>query len=686
MVASAAGAEVIDKRADTWGGIDGLGRLIPTQEAVGDPKSNRTVIVFYYIWHQHAGAPDSHDISKIIKGRTQPWKDAPWGPSPAFHYWGEPYLGYYGSNDAFVIRKHAEMLVDAGVDAVAFDITNAGWNSQAGRLDNTYDNTWQTICDVYAEMRAKGNDTPLITFVGPPDNDGAHPRSALAVQHMYEALYAKGKCSGLLLQWQGKPLLMARDDGLSEPVKSFFTFRRSWAWTAPNGWFGDGYDRWPWLDNHPQKWGWHSDKTRAEGMAVGVAQHPTSNYGRSYHGGKQPPVNGDYVGADTARGLGFQEQWDRVIQVGPEVAMVTQWNEWIAQRFVKGGTFDTGATSFLGRPLQNGDTHFIDDFNQEFSRDIEPMRGGHEDAYYYQLVENVRRFKGARKVAEASAAWPAGRVVSPSTWGDVEPSYHDDLGDTTPRTDPAYANASGRNDITLCKVARDASSLHFYAKTHGALSANTDPMWMVLLVDSDANASTGWHGFEYMLNRTRSNALVSIEKYADAGFSWTRVGDAILTAAQDELVLTVPRTSLALPATSGPLAFDFKWADNLPENPTPLSFLDRGDVAPNGRFTYRYRAIRDLTNDGSGGGNSTGAGGEPSGGVNGSGGTALPGAPGDGVGEAGSYGEAPSPNDSSGCGCMTVGPRGTKAAAAGFIGMWLAGIMVARRRRRTHRG
>jgi hypothetical protein len=36
---------------------------------------------------------------------------------------------------------------------------------------------------------------------------------------------------------------------------------------------------------------------------------------------------------------------------------------------------------------------FVDEFIQEFSRDIEPMNGGHGDNYYYQLVDYVRRYK-----------------------------------------------------------------------------------------------------------------------------------------------------------------------------------------------------------------------------------------------------------------------------------------------------
>ena len=39
---------------------------------------------------------------------------------------------------------------------------------------------------------------------------------------------------------------------------------------------------------------------------------------------------------------------------------------------------------------------------------------------------------------------------------------------------------------------------------------------------------------------------------------------------------------------AGKLRLDFKWADNIPNGGDILDFLDHGDVAPNGRFNYRY--------------------------------------------------------------------------------------------------
>jgi hypothetical protein len=87
--------------------------------------------------------------------------------------------------------------------------------------------------------------------------------------------------------------------------------------------------------------------------------------------------------------------------------MVTGWNEWIAGRW--------------GKP--DGPLVFVDQLDQEFSRDIEPMRGGHGDNYYLQLVANVRRYKGAPSLPARPG--PATiRLEGPfDQWREVRPLY-----------------------------------------------------------------------------------------------------------------------------------------------------------------------------------------------------------------------------------------------------------------------
>ena len=42
---------------------------------------------------------------------------------------------------------------------------------------------------------------------------------------------------------------------------------------------------------------------------------------------------------------------------------------------------------------------FVDQFDQEHSRDIEPMKGGHGDNYYYQMVDCDPPLQGGPRTA-----------------------------------------------------------------------------------------------------------------------------------------------------------------------------------------------------------------------------------------------------------------------------------------------
>jgi leader peptidase (prepilin peptidase)/N-methyltransferase len=82
-------------------------------------------------------------------------------------------------------------------------------------------------------------------------------------------------------------------------------------------------------------------------------------------------------------GYNFAEQWERALETDPPYVFVTGWNEWIAGRWQ--GTPE--------RPL-----NFVDCADIEFSRDIEPMKGGYFDNYYMQLIYYVRKYKGTQPI------------------------------------------------------------------------------------------------------------------------------------------------------------------------------------------------------------------------------------------------------------------------------------------------
>jgi hypothetical protein len=551
-----------DTFSDTWVAADGLGRSLPTTQEVGPVREGKTVGIFYFLWLNTRGP--ILDLSKMLT--ANPTNPA-YGPLSAFHWWGEPLFGYYRSDDEFVIRKHAQMLSDAGVDVIVFDVTNGF----------TYDETYLAICRVFADMRRLGQKTPQIAFL-------AHSGSDRVVKGLYQRFYAKGLYADLWFQWQGKPLCMTPAAGLDEAALNFFTLRDSWAWTKGHQWFGSGRDKWPWLDNHPQTPGWHETPQKPEQVSVCVAQHPTSNIGRSFHRGQEPPP----AGRDPGRGFCFAEQWERALEVNPEFVFVTGWNEWIAQRFVS----RNGGQPFLGQPLTPGGTFFVDQYSQEFSRDIEPMKGGHGDNYYYQLAGNVRRYRGVRALPTV--------VSRPITvddrfedWTAVTPEFRDGIGDPVHRQHPGcgdagiYLDDTGRNDIVAAKVSAGATNVYFYVRTRAPLTPPSTN-WMMLFIDADQNPTNGWLGYDFVLNhRPAQPDFLTLERHQGRGHQWGTPLQVAYKVAGHEMELALPCAALGIAPL--PAALDFKWADNILQTGEWSDFTLHGDAAPNDRFNYRAK-------------------------------------------------------------------------------------------------
>lgn len=562
VLASLHAIEPRDTMPDTWAAADALGRTLPMSAEVGLPKPDRTVGIFYFNWHAAFGNQEVHDIAKILKANPA----APvWGPVQAPHYWSEPRFGYYRPDDPWVIRKHVQMLSDAGVDVLILDATNA----------LTYDAERESLCVVLEQMRAEGNHVPKITLF-------PYANHLPVVQHLWETFYKPGRHRDLWFHWKGKPLLLTPPEGLSEEVKAFFTIRTSWAWTRGHAWFGDGKDKWPWLDFTPQTPGWHETPNKAECVPVGVSQHITSNIGRSFHGSRQPlPAE-----CRSGEGLYFDEQWRHALPHNPEFLFITGWNEWVAQRFLSDGTM-----TFQGRVLPAGETFFVDLYDPEFSRDIEPMRGGYGDNYYWQMVANIRRYKGVRALPPALSTKTIAIPGNFAQWADVKPDYLDDLHDTMHRDHAGvpgagrYTNKTGRNDLDTAHVAHDATHLYFHITTREALTPVTDADWMVLLIDTDQSAKTGRLGYEFRINQTRTAPDKASVEHWD-GQHWEPVSTAMLQTGQRELHLAIERHILGL-TTDRPLSFDFKWTDNISPLADAMDLLDQGDTAPNARFRFR---------------------------------------------------------------------------------------------------
>lgn len=569
-------------QSDTWVATDALKRTVG--EGIPESrKKNKTVGLFYFIWqgahgydHHSASLPDEgvmqatvadsispYDISEML--RKNPENPA-YGPVHAFHYWGQPYLGYYLPNDEWVIRKHGQMISDAGVDVIIVDVTNAA----------IYQPQVRKICEVYSQMRSEGNASPQIAFIV-----NSNPKETL--KRLYREFYDKGLYKDLWFMWKGKPLLLCPPEGITPDMANFFSIRHSW-FASSWDWFGNGKDKWTWADLYPQKAAWHESPDQPEEVSVCAATHPTSNIGRSFHDGKQPAPEAFKSG----EGAHFAEQFERALEIDPEFIFITGWNEWVAMRFTNGA-----AAEMTGKKIKAGDTYFVDQYNEEYSRDIEPMKGGFGDNYYYQMSQFIRRYKGVNPRSFFKKTAKMKMDGNMSKWEKVEARYTDDKGDIFHRSHPgwgrikSYSNNSGRNDILLSKVASDGKNLYCYVKTDAPISSYTDNRWMRLFLSIKGAKEKDWEGFQYVVNNRVKDRKNTLLEKSTKGWYWEKAAEIKYAVKGNEMELAIPLSSLGITNTRH-FTIDFKWIDNAVTNGDIMECMDNGDTAPNGRFRYRF--------------------------------------------------------------------------------------------------
>ena len=149
--------------SDSWAATDALGRKVREYKDAGDKKKDKFIAMFYWTWHQ--GNDDTtyqvKNISEIVRKYPEAMKDynhPAWGDKrPGFFFWEQPLLGYYKTTDPWVLRKHAEMLADAGVDVVFFDCTNGSY---------TWKSSYDALMKVWDQAQKDGVNVPGSALAG----------------------------------------------------------------------------------------------------------------------------------------------------------------------------------------------------------------------------------------------------------------------------------------------------------------------------------------------------------------------------------------------------------------------------------------------------------------------------------------------------------------------------------------
>ena len=571
-----------------WVATDDLGRTTRLALSTSDyERENRTVGLFYFLCWVGAGV-HVQDNTRIYLEHGVDYLKEYLEQRGGEAYWAEPYFGYYRNEDTWIYRRHAYMLEAAGVDFIFLDVSN----KEVFKAGHT------ALFDTWLQIRKEGGHTPQICFL-----TGDDPMTLQAdVRNLRRTVYSDknwAKYEELFFKWQGKPLILGNINGVSDEIKEYlddnFTVRGCWAWCD-----ADGY--WTWMDetwnDGNGNWVQHKGRDSAgnfEQMSVTAGHHASSSKGRSYVNGVQPnPKTEDFLFTydESRKGLGFASQWEAAIKADPQVIMITGWNEWIA---------GNGRGSNYIALTHVNNVCYVDEFNPEFSRDVEPMKirdgVGFGDNFYYQMVDYIRKYKGMEPLLIASGQkTPAAGDID--AWTEVGPEFRDHVGDVEYRNTVSYdasfryINGTGRNDIDYAKVSQDADKVYFLVKTVNDLAVFDDSTWMNLLIDADMKHDTGWEGYDYVLNRSRADGKLSVEKFDGNNWTSTKLGDAEYVVNGKYLTVTVDKSLLGW--KSGEAAnFDFKWTDNSTETGNILEFMDLGETAPDSRFNFRYVADAD---------------------------------------------------------------------------------------------
>ena len=618
-LAGCAGGELEERP----GGItDGFTMTAATDDAgrafspVSGYEQDKYVGIFYFLWNGSDQSPIKDVSNNYEKNHTVMTellaRQANGGTQEmnAFHYWGQPLYGYYNADDEWVIRKHIELFIHAGLDFVAFDTSN-------GRI---YDVQAYAFLDLLLEYYEQGFDVPKVMFLTSVDP----ATSRTSVEQIYNTFYDPDLYPEYEPLWfrgtQNKPWIIGSTTGNSIIDSSFYFKLPQW----PNAAIESA--RFPWMDwNYPQDI--YTDPQVGNIMSVSVSQHVgiaatsplladfsdsglfapenrselpkngfqfdtnymdlvyNANWGRGY----DHATGTNSRERALAEGTNFEQQWDTVFNNAADgdsgndidLVFVTGWNEWVAQKQPN--------SSILGDDY----CHFVDTFNMEFSRDIE-MNAEYLDNYYLSLIRNVREYKGegeGKTFAESTGSL-ASLMTRLDGWNDESVAvFRDFTGETIARSaldtsgQTVLENDTGRNDITEVRVTADQDAVYLLVRTADAITGHEegDERWMNVYLGAEGS-SDGWMGMQYVLNRAPGNGTTSLHRIGKDGF--TLVGSCEYSVEGNVMRIRVERSMIGLPVGQ---SLGIKVADNLQKDLDISEFYVNGDAAPIGRMRYVYK-------------------------------------------------------------------------------------------------
>ena len=558
--------------------VDALGRVSATADGIKKDK-DRYVGLFYFTWlgqHQGAGRQTGiYDITQLLEYNPDALWDTEYNefsPVGSYHLWGEPLFGYYNSLDPWVVNRHIEMLTSIGIDFLVFDATNAV----------SYDNVYKIVLKTLNSYQQQGFNVPKVIWY-------TSSSSKNTVWHIYDNFYnenANIECRypKLWFSINGKPMIIG--DKWNFEYEGEEAEKDQW---LINEYFDFKQKQWPDKTNNVNGFPWISfeyPQFNHDGIvSVSVAQHTSVKMSNQSVGNWGRGFDRDTMQNDSLKsrsGLNYQSQWDTVFNYEKEgidvnIAFLTGWNEWTAIKF----TENISATE--------KSVFFVDTFNEEYSRDIEPMKGGYGDNFYLQTMQNIRKYKytdSINYVKELNTF----SLNSFEEWNVNK--YIDYCGDAIERDymgfhgSVHYSDNSNRNDISNIQVANDKDYLYMKIMTVDNITTynGIDTNWMNILIGTD-KGNEKFGDYNYIINRYPEDNKTSIEK-CTGGFNFSNTGQAEFNINDNIMIVKIPLESLGF--NNSNISIKFKVCDNITNPSDIMDYYVSGDSAPIGRLSFNY--------------------------------------------------------------------------------------------------
>lgn len=380
---------------DNYGGIS-------PQECKGLDITNASDLVAMNYSISHSITVDDTQTNSVIYNNLEILRKNPekpqWGPLKAYHYWGEPELGYYKSDNKHAIKTHIEQFIDADIDIIIVDNTNAVkmWTTMEMYDDGTskYDRgvviPSTILLDTLLEMRSEGKKTPYVMFWSCSGTLKNNIPSFVGLD-TYERFYKPGKYDSLFVYLEGKPLMLVTEAKPPE-LDEYFTVIKMWGLQPQLG-----QREWSFLQPYPQQFGRNKKVIEQIGVSTAVQRtYATRQSAEGKNGGKT-----------------YQKQWERAFEVRAKLVTICWWNEWVSRYNM----------------TESGEEFFNDTFDMDFNMDIEPMKGGHGDLYYQWTKKYIEAYKNHQPCPVFSSA-------SVDSWQGWNPIYKR-IGDGLPEDLPA---------------------------------------------------------------------------------------------------------------------------------------------------------------------------------------------------------------------------------------------------------